>query len=282
MSKLRIFTALDFETFTAERSSACAIGLVKVVDGHIINRFYSVINPIPDNRTQDNTRIHGITREMVAVAPTFQTLWPLIKKFVGNDAIVCHNAAFDKSVWNAQLTAYGLGAPEDYHFLDKYKMTGLSLEECCTKHNIDMGVHHDALDDAMACAKVFLAENGSIQVTTFKGPISSVIKTRDSRTYDHATLAPLDDSMIENQETPFFHAKTVITGVFNYYPNRNDLGKLLQSLGADINTYISKKTDIVVVGDSAGPSKLRKIEELNADGHPIRIIYEPELLDILS
>lgn len=58
--------------------------------------------------------------------------------------------------------------------------------------------------------------------------------------------------------------------------------KHLQSLGADINTSISKKTNIVVIGDGAGPSKLRKIEELRESGCDIRIIYEPELIDILS
>ena len=35
MKNIRSFTALDFETLTAERSSACAIGLVKVIDGYI-------------------------------------------------------------------------------------------------------------------------------------------------------------------------------------------------------------------------------------------------------
>lgn len=104
MQRFHTFTALDFETFTAERSSACAIGLVKVVAGHIVNRFYSLINPIPDHRTEDNSAVNGITREMVDVAPNFQALWPLIKKIVGNDVIVCHNAEFDQSVWNEQAS----------------------------------------------------------------------------------------------------------------------------------------------------------------------------------
>ena len=39
MKNIRSFTALDFETLTAERSSACAIGLVKVIDGYITQKF---------------------------------------------------------------------------------------------------------------------------------------------------------------------------------------------------------------------------------------------------
>ena len=87
---------------------------------------------------------------------------------------------------------------------------------------------------------------------------------------------------MQNKETPFFHASVVITGTFNAYPNRNDLGKLIQSLGANINTAISSKTTIVVVGHGAGPAKIKKIEDLKVKGCQIRIIYEPELIEILS
>ncbi|HBN63021.1 MULTISPECIES: exonuclease domain-containing protein [Duncaniella] len=283
MLKLHSFTALDFETFTAERSSACAIGLVKVVAGHIVQKFYSMINPIPDHRDKDNSAVNGITREMVAVAPTFQELWPTIKKIIGNDVLVCHNAEFDSSVWDEQMNRYCcVTDPSKFRFFCTYQMTGLSLEDACAKHNIEMGCHHDALDDALACAKIMLAENGSMQTSTFKGGITAARAQMKAKKYERNTLDAIDDSLIENKDTPFFHARTVITGIFSAYPNRDELGKILQALGADINTSISRKTNIVIVGSGAGPSKLRKIEELRTDGFDIRVIYEPELLSILS
>ena len=49
-----------------------------------------------------------------------------------------------------------------------------------------------------------------------------------------------------------------------------------------INTSISKRTDIVIVGKGAGPSKMQKIEELQAQGHNLRVIEEPELLSIMK
>lgn len=283
MEKLNSFTALDFETLTPERTSACAIGLVKVIDGQIVQKLYSLINPIPDNRTRDNSAIHGITREMVAKAPDFGQLWPIIERFVGNDTIVCHNAEFDKTVWTEQLIYYScVENPFKYEFFCTYHLTGLSLERACAKHNIDMGYHHDALDDALACAKVLLAENGSFQTNVFSGGISFALKQVGAKKYEHETLDPIDDALVENKETPFFHARTVVTGVFEAFPNRNELGKKLQALGADINTAISKRTNVVVIGDGAGPSKLRKIEELRNDGVDIRVIFEPELISILS
>lgn len=283
MPKLTNFTALDFETFTAERSSACAIGLVKVVDGLIMQKFYSLINPIPDHRDSDNSAVNGITREMVDAAPTFLQLWPTISKIIGKDVLVCHNAEFDKSVWDEQMKVYCCVAdPSKFRFFCTFQLTGLSLEEACAKHNIEIGCHHDALDDALACARLLLAENGSIQTSTFKGGISEVLKQMAAKKYEHATLEPIEDSAVENKDTPFFHARTVITGVFTAYPNRDALGKMLQSLGADINTAISKKTDIVVVGNGAGPSKMKKIEDLRTEGYDIRVIFEPELISILS
>lgn len=283
MEHINSFTAIDFETMTAERTSACAIGLVKVIGGQITQRFYSLINPIPDNRTHTNSSVHGITRDMVANAPTFQDMWPTICEIVGNDILVAHNAAFDHSVWNSQIETYRCtDKPGKYRFVCTYELTGVTLEEACRKHGIDMGHHHDALDDAMACANVFLAENGRIPANTFKGGLKTVIGLMESKKYDKDTLNPLDDEQIKNKRTPFFHARTVITGVFSQYPNRNDLGRYLQALGANICTSISKKTDIVVVGDGAGPAKLKKIQNLREEGYNIRIIYEPELIDILS
>lgn len=277
------FTAIDFETMTAERSSACAIGLVKVIDGNISQRFYSLIKPIPDDRDTDNSLVHGITREMVANAPTFLELWPTINAIVGNDTLVAHNASFDQTVWISQLESYGCSDnPYKYRFICTFKMTELPLDKACKMHGIDIGTHHDALDDAMACAQLYLAENGHVQAKTFKGSLKTVFRDMKARKYDHDVLEPLDDSEIENQDTPFFHARTVITGVFAAYPDRNELGKMLKSLGADINTTISKRTDIVVVGDGAGPAKLKKIHELYEKGHEIRIIFEPELIEILS
>jgi len=43
------FTAIDFETATANQNSACAVGIVTVEQGIITNEFYSLIQP-PQNQ----------------------------------------------------------------------------------------------------------------------------------------------------------------------------------------------------------------------------------------
>ena len=42
------FAAIDFETANNERSSVCAVGVVIVRGGEIVDKFYSLIKPEPE------------------------------------------------------------------------------------------------------------------------------------------------------------------------------------------------------------------------------------------
>lgn len=78
-----------------------------------------------------------------------------------------------------------------------------------------------------------------------------------------------------NANSPFTNKTIVLTGTLNNF-TRPDLTKLLLSMGANVTSSVSKKTDMVIVGTDAG-SKLDKAKELG-----IRIIEEPELLELLK
>ena len=277
------FVALDLETMTAERTSACAIGLVQVDNGVISQKFYSLIKPIPDSRENNNSHVHGITPEMVRNAPTIEMLFPFIRDFIGYNPIVCHNAAFDMDVLKQCMDYHGLSGINLTACLCTYELTGLALDKACAKYKIPLHTHHDALDDAIACAKVFLAFRGEKCLEPSPGvSIKDIQASLAGRKYEHATLVPIDDESVDDKSTPFFHAKVVVTGTFTSFPNRNKIGKALQFLGADINTSISKKTNIVVMGENAGPSKIAKVESLIEDGYEIRIIEEDELEAYIS
>lgn len=276
------FVAIDFETMTAEQTSACAIGLVKVLGGTVHQAFYSLINPVPDDRDMLNTAVHGITPDMVANAPTYAQLFPLLKSFIQDLPIVCHNRGADINIMQRCMDHYGLAGIDTANNYCTFEMTGQSLTACCKQYGIPMGEHHNALDDALACAKVFLACQGDIVATTFRGGIAAAMASAAAKKFERSTLNPLDDDQVLNKDTVFFHANVVITGTFAAFPDRNELGKRLQSLGADINTAISGKTTVVVMGMGAGPSKIKKIEDWRAKGHDIRIIYEEELKQILT
>jgi len=81
------------------------------------------------------------------------------------------------------------------------------------------------------------------------------------------------ESVSENET--FTNKTVVLTGSLTNF-TRPDLTKLLLSMGANVTSSVSKKTDIVIAGTEAG-SKLDKAKELN-----IRIIEEDELLELLK
>lgn len=56
------FAAIDFETANGRRSSVCSVGVVIVRGGHIVDRFYSLIRPVPNYYTDWTTDVHGLTR----------------------------------------------------------------------------------------------------------------------------------------------------------------------------------------------------------------------------
>jgi len=153
------FTAIDFETANYYRHSACAVGLVKVENGHIVKKLVSLIRP-PD-RWFKFTYIHGITWEDVEDAPSFDKLWPELQTFFrGVDFLAAHNAPFDRSVLNKTCEYYDL-IPPDIEFkctvqLSR-KVLGIyptSLPDVCRALNIRMDNHHEALSDALACAEI--------------------------------------------------------------------------------------------------------------------------------
>ena len=88
---------------------------------------------------------------------------------------------------------------------------------------------------------------------------------------------------LENADptSPFFNKKVVITGVFNTF-SRDDLAQILKALGADLNGSISSKTDVVIAGSEAGPSKMQKVQSLIAYGASLVLLNENEFNLILK
>ena len=80
---------------------------------------------------------------------------------------------------------------------------------------------------------------------------------------------------VQNFNENFANKTIVLTGSLNNY-SRPDLTKILQNMGANVTTSVSKNTDIVIVGADAG-SKLAKAQQLG-----IRLMYEDELQNLLK
>lgn len=273
------FTAIDFETMTAEHTSACAIGIARVENCVITQKFYSLIKPIPDSRETNNTHVHGISPDMVDNAPTWAELWPVIEKYFTGKVVVCHNADFDTDVLKRVCDHYGIHLSVE-KVIDTMMITHQGLKDSCAVAGIPLENHHDALCDATACARIMLTCMGIKYEPHIYEKIT--IADKQQRKVSSETKKPLEASEVENKETPFFQKKVVLTGVLDAFPVREEIANTLKNYGADINGSISAKTNIVIVGHGAGPSKMRKIEELITSGYDIKVIYEPEFLEIIE
>ena len=87
-----------------------------------------------------------------------------------------------------------------------------------------------------------------------------------------ASLLKMDTSNAP-EGSPFLNKKVVFTGDLQNF-ERIDAASIVQKLGGDVNTSISSKTNIVIMGKGAGPSKLEKIIDLLSDGIHIQLMNE--------
>lgn len=68
---MKSFVAIDFETANQCRSSVCSVGLVIVRDNEVVDKFYSLIHPVPNYYSYQNTQVHGLTVDATQSAPVF-------------------------------------------------------------------------------------------------------------------------------------------------------------------------------------------------------------------
>jgi len=155
------FVAIDFETANSSRNSACSLGAVLIENGKIVQRKYSLINPeVPFHRFC--TYIHGITEETVQDAPTFSQIHKSVFDMLDGHIIVAHNAGFDMAVLADSCRARGLAVPNSSSFCSVEmarkawpEMSHHKLNSLCTHFNIPLK-HHNAIEDATACAQIVL------------------------------------------------------------------------------------------------------------------------------
>ncbi|MGX1701829.1 3'-5' exonuclease [Microbacterium sp. NPDC055357] len=158
------FTAIDFETANSSSASACAVGLVRVRDGQVVEQAGWLIRPPAghDAFFEINTRIHGIRAEDVADAPTWSEQLDDLAAFAGADILVAHNAGFDMSVLRRACEATGDECPP-YRYACSlqvarkvYQLESYRLPFVAAEAGFADFAHHNATADALACAHVMI------------------------------------------------------------------------------------------------------------------------------
>lgn len=161
------YVVFDTETtgLLPDRDEVVQIGAVRIVNGRLVGgeRFDMLVNPgrpIPAT----STRVHGISDDMVAGAPTMAEAGARFRKFAQGAVLVAHNAPFDMAF--LQRDAEAAGTRMDHPVMDTVLLSAV-LFGGSAEHTLDaiadrLGVEipevlrHSALGDAEATAAVLL------------------------------------------------------------------------------------------------------------------------------
>jgi len=168
------FTAIDFETANERADSVCSLGMVRVENGVITDKKYRLIRP-PDMRfSRHNIAVHGISPDDVRKEFEFYRYWKSIREFLEPYPVVAHNAGFDFGVLEAILRRYDLEFPNisytcslrtarrAWKGLPSYKLNELA------KRFGHKFVHHHALEDAEAAAKIMIHACTELETETLE------------------------------------------------------------------------------------------------------------------
>jgi DNA polymerase III subunit epsilon len=298
------FVALDFETATASRDSACAVAVAAVEGGRVTKVGRWLIQP-PDNNYQGfNIAIHGITPEMTANSPSMANVWPEVLQWIGGRPLVAHYAPFDLSVLRHSLSAAGSDWPELVYFctcaLARRAWPGrlsYRLPDLATECGLTFA-HHDPGADAATAGELAIACCGVASTTTLEGASKALGMipgrlTRNSWTANGiartrlADLTPTVDTIPDDSD--FKDRIVVFTGTLSCGLTRPEAAQLVVNSGGTVASTISRKVNYLVLGmqdayrvkDGEHSTKMLKAAELRAAGFPIELLAEDDFLRML-
>ena len=157
------YVVFDIETtgFSPEVNKIIEIGAVKVVEGKIVDRYSTFINPqIPiPYRIENLTHIND---EMVMNERTVDLVLPEFMEWCKDCIMVAHNADFDMSFIKKNCEI--LGIPCDPTIVDTVGMARVllpqlnryKLDTVAKELKVSLESHHRAVDDAGCTAEIFV------------------------------------------------------------------------------------------------------------------------------
>jgi len=166
----RLLKDLDFVVVDVEATGAktppnrlIELGAYRIRGGRIVDKFVSLVNPeIPIPRFV--ATLTGISNDMVKQAPVFAEVAPQWLDFVSDSVLVAHNAPFDTSFLNHEISrVYPGHRMVNPHLctvrLSRRALPDLSnhrLDTIASHFSIPIVSRHRAGSDALATAEIFL------------------------------------------------------------------------------------------------------------------------------
>ena len=290
------YCVLDLETtgYSPKYDQIIEIGIIKVVDGSIVDSFSSLVfsEYLPDHITG----ITGITKETLADAPKLEDVIPQAIDFIGDDFIVGHNISFDINfLYDAKLNILKSTLKNDFictmrlfRYLHK-NLPHHRLSDMTKFYNVNNENAHRALSDCMAtfhCLNYMSSE-------AFEKYNSYVLPEIE---YSHcrSTSSKKDafhviENVKDKSNNIFVDKNCVFTGTLSTM-TRSVASQLITEFGGFVENNVTKKTNYLILGDydysvaikDGKSNKHKKAEQALLSGQDITIITESVFLDIIQ
>lgn len=162
------FLILDFETTGLRDAQIVQIGIIDRQGRPLID---TLVNPGQHIPTEV-TRVHGITDDMVADAPSFSGLYVQLSVMLAGKVVVAYNASYDEGVLKGVCRRHGLPVPHARRWecamrayarfygvwnAGRRSYTWQSLSKACAQQSIQIDNAHSAVGDCLMTLRLIEA-----------------------------------------------------------------------------------------------------------------------------
>ena len=170
------------------------------------NKFHCYLNP--ERKVSEKAlEVHGYTDEFLSTQKQFSEVVDEFLNFIENKRLVIHNAEFDLSHLNNELTLLGRKKLDSENAIDtlalardKFPGSPISLDALCKRYRVDNSkrVQHTALIDCDLLAKVYINLLDQKEPTlNFQNEenIKTIINSNDTNRYYKKIIKPTENEL---------------------------------------------------------------------------------------
>lgn len=284
------YCVLDLETtgLSPNYDSIIEIGIIKVKENKIVDKYNSLINP-GFLINEYITSITGITNEMLKGKPKIIDLKKEVLNFIGNDVLVGHNISFDVS-----FLQKGFNEELKNEYIDTLQFCRKLFKELSHHRLTDMSNYleisrneHRSMSDCLCtkelydCIKEKMKNNG-LEINDIFAK-----KNYSSKNIDIHAIKP--DNIEIDEDNFFYNKHCVFTGKLEKMI-RKDAMQLVVNVGGILDNSVTKKTNYLILGNNdycssikdGKSSKHKKAEKYKLEGQDIEIIGEDTFYNLFN
>ena len=284
------YCVLDLETtgLSPNYDSIIEIGIIKVKENKIVDKYNSLINP-GFLINEYITSITGITNEMLKGKAKIIDLKKEVLNFIGNDVLVGHNISFDVS-----FLQKGFNEELKNEYIDTLQFCRKLFKELSHHRLTDMSNYleisrneHRSMSDCLCtkelydCIKEKMKNNG-LEINDIFAK-----KNYSSKNIDIHAIKP--DNIEIDEDNFFYNKHCVFTGKLEKMI-RKDAMQLVVNVGGILDNSVTKKTNYLILGNNdycssikdGKSSKHKKAEKYKLEGQDIEIIDEDTFYNLFN